>query len=64
MATQPFERLAIYGGFLVHLLKWQAEYRRQVYGYWGFFWSWQGRLGELVKAEKERQARAQATPQN
>jgi hypothetical protein len=51
---QPFARLAIYGGFLVHLLAWQAEYRRQVYHHWGFHWAWPGRLGELVKLAKEK----------
>ena len=51
---QPFARLAIYGGFLVHLLGWQAEYRRQVYHHWGFHWAWPGRLGELAKQEKEK----------
>lgn len=49
---QPHERLSIYGGFLHHLLRWQAEFRRQVFQYWGYAWSWPGRLGDLVKHHK------------
>lgn len=51
---EQHERLAIYGDFLLNLQRWQADVRFKQYKYWGYAWSWEGRLEKLVDQARER----------
>jgi hypothetical protein len=47
------QRLLLYGGFLFHLKKWQADIMFHGMRRWPFMFSWEGRLGEIVKSYEE-----------
>ncbi len=51
---QPSARLQTYAGFLFHLKKWQSEYMFQALRRFAFFYTWQGRLGKVVREYEER----------